>query len=46
MKTQMVEWRFPVTRCHAGIPLRNAATGLEIWGGGDKLEMTIGRADF
>lgn len=46
MKTQQAAWRFPVKSCHAGIPLGNAVTGLEIWGGGDKLKITIGRADF
>lgn len=46
MKTNTAEWKFPVESCHAGIPLGNATTGLEIWGGGDKLKITIGRADF
>lgn len=41
-----VEWNFPLPRTHTGIMMGNARTGLLVWGGGDALKITIGRADL
>ncbi|MCK5844402.1 MAG: hypothetical protein KAG97_06820, partial [Victivallales bacterium] len=46
MKTTTSDWIFPIGSCHAGIPLGNATMGLEVWGCGELLKLTIGRADF
>jgi hypothetical protein len=41
-----LEWRFPLPRTHTGILQGNGTTGLMIWGEGQTLRITIGRADF
>lgn len=39
-------WSFPISRCHAGLPLGNGNMGILIWGEGRHLRLTIGRNDF
>jgi hypothetical protein len=42
-----VEWVFPRTgNCHEGIPFADGTTGVLAWGGGDTLNLTVGRADL
>lgn len=41
----LLEWDFPLPRCHTGIPLGNGRLGLLIWGD-DQLYLTISRAGF
>lgn len=44
--TTNLEWNFPLPRTHTGLPLGNGRTGLLIWGSGNRLCITIGRADL
>ena len=39
-------WEFPLPRTHTGILQGNAVLGAMIWGGGNRLRITLGRADF
>lgn len=39
-------WRFPLTRTHTGVPLGNARLGALVWGEGNVLCITLGRADW
>ena len=39
-----LQWRFPITRPHAGVPLL-ISTGVLVWGQ-DDLRLAIGRAGF
>ncbi len=41
-----LDWTFPLPRTHTGIPLGNGRTGLLVWGEGNTLRVTIGRADL
>ena len=42
-----VEWEFPRTRnCHEGMPFSDGVTGVLVWGGGDTINLTVGRADL
>lgn len=41
-----VNWAFPLPRTHTGMMFGNATTGLLVWGAGNQLKITIGRADF
>ena len=42
-----VEWEFPRTgSCHEGIPFSDGVTGVLVWGGGDTINLTVGRADL
>lgn len=42
-----VKWDFPRTgSCHEGIPFSDGVTGVLVWGGGDTINLTIGRADL
>ena len=42
-----VEWDFPrVGNCHEGMPFSDGITGVLVWGGGDELRLTVGRADL
>ena len=42
-----VEWRFPLERsCHEGIAFADGVTGVLVWGGGDSIRLTVGRADL
>lgn len=39
-------WSFPLPRTHTGIVLGNGTQGLMVWGGGSRLNITVGRAGF
>ena len=39
-------WGFPLPRTHTGVLLANGRFGAMIWGGGRRLRITVGRADF
>ena len=45
-----VEWEFPtpddLRACHDGIPFADGTTGVLVWGGGDTVNVTVGRADL
>ena len=41
-----INWDFPLPRTHTGMMLGNATTGMLVWGEGNRLKITIGRADF
>ncbi len=41
-----LEWNLPATETHEGIPLGNGTFGALIWGGGQRLRITINRADY
>src|SRR3954470_6701498 len=40
------DWHFPLPRTHTGMLQGNGVIGAMIWGGGDQLNITLGRADF
>lgn len=40
-----MEWHFPLTQSHQGIPFGNAVTGFLVWGEGRTLKVTVGRDD-
>lgn len=40
------QWTFPLPRTHTGVPLGNGRLGALVWGEGDTLRMTLGRADL
>src|SRR5438552_16732210 len=40
------DWHFPLPRTHTGMLQGNGVMGVMIWGGGNQLNLTIGRADF
>ena len=42
-----VEWEFPrLVSCHEGMAFSDGVTGVLVWGGGDEIRLTIGRADL
>lgn len=42
-----VEWDFPrLGNCHEGMAFSDGVTGVLAWGGGDTLNLTVGRADL
>ena len=41
-----VEWTFPLRTCHEGLPFADGRTGVLVWGEGDTLKITVGRADL
>src|SRR5574344_584632 len=42
-----VTWEFPRTRsCHEGLAFADGVTGVLVWGGGDTINLTVGRADL
>ena len=42
-----VEWDFPRTAsCHEGLAFSDGRTGVLVWGGGDEIRLTVGRADL
>ena len=42
-----VAWEFPRTgSCHEGIPFADGRTGVLVWGGGDTVNLTVGRGDL
>lgn len=43
----VVEWEFPrLGSCHEGLAFSDGVTGVLIWGGGDTMNLTVGRADL
>ena len=44
---QPVEWTFLLTdSCHEGMAFSDGVTGVLVWGGGDTVNLTVGRADL
>lgn len=43
---KVYDWHFPLVRTHAGMLLGNGTLGVMVWGEGNVLRLTIGRADF
>ena len=42
-----VEWGFPrLGSCHEGMAFADGVTGVLVWGGGDTIYLTVGRADL
>ena len=42
-----VVWDFPrLGNCHEGLPFADGKTGVLVWGGGDTINLTVGRADL
>ena len=42
-----VEWTFPLdASCHQGLAFADGRTGVLVWGGGDTVRLTVGRADL
>ena len=42
-----VSWDFPRTgSCHEGIAFADGVTGVLVWGGGDTINLTVGRSDL
>lgn len=41
-----VKWTFPLKGYHEGLPFADARTGVLVWGEGDTVKLTIGRADL
>ncbi len=47
LRAAPVEWEFPrLGTCHEGIPFSDGVTGVLVWGGGDEIRLTVGRADL
>ena len=43
----VVEWEFPrLGSCHEGLAFADGKTGVLVWGGGDTINLTVGRADL
>ncbi len=43
----VVRWDFPrLGNCHEGLAFSDGVTGVLVWGGGDELRLTVGRADL
>ena len=43
----VVEWEFPRTGCcHEGMAFADGKTGVLVWGGGDTINLTVGRSDL
>ena len=44
---ETVTWDFPRTgSCHEGMPFADGVTGVLVWGGGNEINLTVGRADL
>ena len=42
-----VEWEFPrLGSCHEGMAFSDGVTGVLVWGGGDTVNLTVGRGDL
>ncbi len=42
-----IHWDFPrLGNCHEGMAFADGITGVLVWGGGDELRLTVGRADL
>ena len=45
--SSLLEWEFPrMGSCHEGIAFADGVTGVLVWGGGDTVNLTVGRADL
>ena len=43
----VIRWDFPrLGNCHEGLAFADGVTGVLVWGGGDELRLTVGRADL
>jgi len=43
----VVVWDFPrLGSCHEGLPFSDGRTGVLVWGGGDTVNLTVGRGDL
>ena len=43
----IVTWQFPRTgSCHEGLPFADGKTGVLVWGGGQTINLTVGRSDL
>ena len=43
----IVTWQFPRTgSCHEGLPFADGRTGVLVWGGGQTINLTVGRSDL
>jgi hypothetical protein len=45
-QSKKLVWEFPLPRVHTGILLGNGLQGLIVWGDGNQLNITVGRAGF
>jgi len=44
---QPIEWTFPLNKsCHQGLAFADGVTGVLVWGGGEVVKLTVGRADL
>ena len=44
---ETVTWDFPRTgSCHEGLAFGDGRTGVLVWGGGNEIRLTVGRADL
>ncbi len=44
---KLVEWDFPRdSSCHEGLAFSDGRTGVLVWGGGDEINLTVGRGDL
>ena len=44
---RVIRWDFPrLGNCHEGMAFSDGVTGVLVWGGGDELRLTVGRADM
>ena len=47
LSASLVEWTFPLqATCHQGLAFADGVTGVLVWGGGDTVKLTVGRADL
>lgn len=47
LRAGTVDWEFPrVGGCHEGMPFSDGRTGVLVWGGGDTINLTLGRGDL
>ena len=47
LHAELVHWQFPrMGNCHEGLPFSDGRTGVLVWGGGDTVNITLGRADL
>jgi len=45
-QVKLMRWNFPLPRTHTGILIGNGVQGLMVWGGGNQLNITVGRSGF
>ena len=47
VRGDVVKWEFPrMGSCHEGMAFADGVTGVLVWGGGDEVRLTVGRADM